>query len=341
MRRLLVSLAERSYDILIGPGLLAEAGRRLREAGVGGAVVVIADAHVAATYGAAVAEALGVPLLTLPAGEANKTLQQLERLYGELAGLGLDRQATLVAVGGGVTGDLVGFAAATFLRGINFVQVPTTLLAQVDASLGGKTAVDLPAGKNLVGAFHQPRLVLADLETLGTLPEDEYRSGLAEVVKYGVIADLDFLAWLEARRTELLARDLSTLEEMVARSCEIKAAVVGADERDRGRRAILNYGHTVGHAVEAAAGYGTYRHGEAVAIGMAAAGAISVAVTAGPRSRRHGSWRCCAACNCRRSSARRWTAPPSWPPLGATRKPSAARCAWFWFSAWARWTSER
>jgi len=158
------------------------------------------------------------------------------------------------------------------------VQVPTTLLAQVDASVGGKTAVDLPAGKNLVGAFHQPRLVLADLETLGTLPEDEYRSGLAEVVKYGVIADVDFLAWLEARRTELLARDLSTLEEMVARSCEIKAAVVGADERDRGRRAILNYGHTVGHAVEAAAGYGTYRHGEAVAIGMAAAGAISVAV---------------------------------------------------------------
>lgn len=181
----------------------------------------------------------------------------------------------MVALGGGVVGDLAGFAAATYLRGLPFVQCPTTLLAQVDASVGGKTAIDLPAGKNLAGAFHQPSLVLIDLDTLETLPERELRAGMAEVIKYGVIDDPELLSYVESNREALLAHQSEEMTHVIARCCEIKAEVVGEDERESGRRAILNYGHTVGHAVEAVAGYGRYLHGEAVAIGMAAAGRLS------------------------------------------------------------------
>ena len=280
MRRVTVPLGERAYDIVIGRSLLERAVELMDAAGVGSSVAVVADANVAPTYGKAVADSLRaggrkVSALTVPAGESSKSLTQLGRLYEELAGLGLDRGSALVSVGGGVTGDLVGFAAATYLRGIDYVQVPTTLLAQVDASVGGKTAIDLPAGKNLVGAFHQPRLVLIDLDTLSTLPDRELRAGLAEVIKYGVIADPALMDYLAEQRDAILAREPGRLSHLVARSCEIKAEVVGGDERESGRRAILNYGHTVGHSIEVVAGYGAYRHGEAVAIGMAAAGRVS------------------------------------------------------------------
>ncbi|HEU4753500.1 MAG TPA: 3-dehydroquinate synthase, partial [Armatimonadota bacterium] len=202
-------------------------------------------------------------------------LEQLADVYHHLVAAGLDRRSAVVALGGGVVGDLAGFAAASYLRGIDFVQVPTTLLAQVDASVGGKTGIDLPEGKNLVGAFHQPRLVFIDLQTLDTLPEPDYRAGLAEIIKYGVIWDPELFRFLEVNRTAVLAHQPEELEHLVARSCEIKAEVVGRDEREGGLRAVLNYGHTIGHAVEAVAGYGRYLHGEAVAIGMAAAGRLA------------------------------------------------------------------
>jgi 3-dehydroquinate synthase len=244
-------------------------------------VALVHDVALAGSHAAAAREALrsagyrvaGIPV---PTGEASKSIAGIAALWAALAAAGLDRSALVVAVGGGVVGDLAGFAAATFLRGVRLVQVPTTLLAQVDSSVGGKTGIDLPAGKNLVGAFHQPRLVAADLATLATLPAAELRSGLAEVVKYGMIAEPALLDYLEANHRAVLRHEPEMLAHLVERSCAIKAAVVGEDEREAGRRAILNYGHTVGHAIEAVAGYGAYRHGEAVAIGMAAAGWLSV-----------------------------------------------------------------
>jgi 3-dehydroquinate synthase len=281
MREITVAVPGGSYPILIGGGLLREVGVRLAAAGCRGSLALVADAGVATLYAPAVAASLKEAgftstLIEIPAGEQSKSLECLGGLYARFAAAGLDRRAAVVALGGGVVGDLAGFAAATYLRGIDFVQVPTTLLAQVDASVGGKTAIDIPAGKNLVGAFHQPRLVLVDLQTLETLPEPDFRSGLAEVIKYGVIADPVLFALLEARRQEILARSEGLLAEIVSRSCEIKAEVVGADEREAGLREILNYGHTLGHAVEAVAGYGRYLHGEAVAIGMAAAASLGV-----------------------------------------------------------------
>jgi 3-dehydroquinate synthase len=276
-----VTLPGRVYPIVIERGVLGEIGRWMDTQGLGHKVAVISNPWVAERYGPAVLISLrdagrAAELLTVPPGEGAKTLAEAERLYMELARLRLDRRSVVVALGGGVVGDLAGFVAATYLRGIDYVQVPTTLLAQVDASVGGKTAVDLPVGKNLVGAFHQPSLVIADVDTLATLPPRELRAGLAEVIKYGVIADAALFARLEEEADAVLAADPAILIALVQRSCEIKAEVVIADERETGLRAILNFGHTVGHAVEALTGYSTLLHGEAVAIGMVAAARMAV-----------------------------------------------------------------
>jgi 3-dehydroquinate synthase len=214
-------------------------------------------------------------LISIPAGEKSKRLAVVEKCYDQLAAHRLERNSLIVALGGGVVGDLAGFVAATYLRGVPFVQVPTTLLAQVDSSVGGKTGVNLRAGKNLVGAFYQPRLVLCDLDTLKTLPKREYISGLAEVIKYGVIYDAILFAQLERNLPKLLQRDAATLAAVIARCCEIKADVVGQDETEGGLRAILNFGHTIGHAIENSSGYGKFLHGEAIAMGQVAAAKLS------------------------------------------------------------------
>jgi 3-dehydroquinate synthase len=280
MREIVVPLAGREYSILIGPGALRELGPRLAALGFRGRVALVQDAGAARHHGAAAAASLTqagfqTTAIDVPAGEASKCLAQLGALWDAFAAAGLDRRSAVVTLGGGMIGDLGGFAAATYLRGIDFVQVPTTLLAQVDASVGGKTAIDLPAGKNLVGAFHQPRLVIADLATLRTLPEREYRAGLAEVIKYGVIADAAFFGDLESHREAALRQEIGALTYLVGSSCEIKAQVVGEDERESGLRAILNYGHTIGHAIETVAHF-RYLHGECVSLGMVAAGRLAV-----------------------------------------------------------------
>ena len=215
----------------------------------------------------------------VPAGETSKSLKTIQTVYDLLAAHRLERQSFIVALGGGVVGDLAGFVAATYLRGIAFVQVPTTLLAQVDSSVGGKVGVNLKAGKNLVGAFYQPRLVLCDLDALKTLPEREFRSGLAEVIKYGIIYDAKLFAQLERDLPKLLRREPQTLAAVIARCCEIKAEVVGQDETDGGVRAILNFGHTIAHAIENISGYGKYLHGEAISIGQVAAAKLSCVLT--------------------------------------------------------------
>lgn len=269
-----VNLGERSYDIAIGSGILANSGafaiarRKISHA------ILIADEAVANTHAAAVAVSLQatgarVDVLTVPSGEASKNISVAEGLWNKLIELRADRKSVVFAVGGGVIGDLAGFVAATFTRGLDFFQVPTTLLAQVDSSVGGKTGVNLPRAKNMVGAFAQPAGVIIDTDTLGTLPDREYISGLAEVVKYGVILDAEFFAYLEQTVAALNARDPAALAHIIARSCRLKADVVERDERETtGLRAILNYGHTFCHAIEATAGYGRFLHGEAVSIGM-------------------------------------------------------------------------
>lgn len=268
---LTVDLGERSYDIRIAPGLLSEA------AAYGGAirarrVLVVTNDTIARHYSARVAAALAadheVEILELPDGEAYKTLATLERIYDRLLEGGYGRDATLVALGGGVIGDIAGFAAASYQRGIDFVQLPTTLLAQVDSSVGGKTGVNHPLGKNMIGAFHQPRRVLVDTDVLETLPAREFAAGLAEVIKYGLIGDAPFFDWLETNMAALNAREPTVVVEAIRRSCANKAAVVAADEREAGRRALLNLGHTYGHALEAELGYGAWLHGEAVAAGL-------------------------------------------------------------------------
>ncbi len=267
--------------VLVGPGLLDEAGRRLRTLGDASDLAVVSTPPIARLHAARLLRSLRRagqrPILFLvPDGERAKTPAQVERLHRRFARAGLDRGARVLALGGGVVGDLAGFAAATYLRGVPLVMAPTTLLAQVDASIGGKTAVNLPEGKNLVGAFHQPRLVLSDTATLATLPDREFRSGLAEVVKVGAALDRALFALLEREAARLLARDPALVARVVARCARLKARLVAADERDlSGRRALLNYGHTVGHALEAATGY-RLRHGEAVAIGIAAAARLAV-----------------------------------------------------------------
>ena len=263
-----------SYDVVIGPGALEELPARLGVACPAARYAVVADATVAALYGDAVtarlaAAGLDARLFTFPAGESHKTRATWADLTDALLAQRIGRDGAIVALGGGVTGDLAGFVAATYLRGLPLVQVPTSALAMIDAAVGGKTAVDVPAGKNLVGAFHQPRLVLADTETLRTLPAAALADGLAEAVKHGVIADAAYLGFLEERAGAILARDARTLEHVVARSVAIKASVVAADPRENGRRAVLNFGHTVGHAIEAATGF-SVPHGAAVAAGMVA-----------------------------------------------------------------------
>lgn len=284
MRSLDVHLAERSYPIHIGAGLLTQ-NALWRPLLSGRQVLVISDDNVAPHYLQRVrAGLLGLDCtqLVLPPGEEEKTLARFADVIDALARMRASRDATVIALGGGVIGDLAGFAAACWMRGVAFVQMPTTLLAMVDSSVGGKTAVDLPQGKNLVGAFHQPRAVIADTDTLATLPERELRAGLAEVVKYGAIFDAGFLDWLDAHADALLARDADALSEAILRSCRYKSDVVARDETEQGERALLNFGHTFGHALETAGGYDNHRHGEAVAVGMTVAARLSALLGRAP-----------------------------------------------------------
>jgi 3-dehydroquinate synthase len=276
-RTIEVALGERSYRIRIGTGLLDDASE-WRDSLRGRHALVVTDAHVAPLYLDRLRGGLAPhkhDALVLPAGESSKTLANTERIFDALAALGANRDGAIIALGGGVIGDLAGFAAACWMRGIDLVQMPTTLLAMVDSSVGGKTGVNVDAGKNLVGAFHQPRAVIADTGTLATLPPREYAAGLAEVVKYGAIGDASFFAWLESSADALLANEPDALAEAIAFSCAYKAGVVARDERETGERALLNFGHTFGHALEAERGYGELLHGEAVAIGMVAAATLS------------------------------------------------------------------
>ena len=278
-----VSLGSRSYDIKIASGLLPRLGIECARLKLGHRCAVITDTQVGSHYAATALNSLTKSgfdpvLITVPAGEKSKRLAMVEKCHDQLAAHRLERKSFIVALGGGVVGDLAGFAAATYLRGIPLVQAPTSLLAQVDSSVGGKTGVNLKAGKNLVGAFYQPRLVLCDLNTLATLPKREFVSGLAEVIKYGIIYDEILFAQLERNLPALLRRDGKTLAGVVARCCEIKADVVGQDETESGLRAILNFGHTIGHAIENSSGYGKFLHGEAISIGQVAAARLSRAV---------------------------------------------------------------
>ncbi len=281
METVTVGLGQRSYPIAIGRGLLDEAGTRIAALGFR-RVVAIADAAVAARHEGRLMAALEgaglrASLLTVPSGEASKAMPVLAGLVEQILDLGIDRRTGIIAFGGGVIGDLAGFAAAVTLRGLDFVQIPTTLLAQVDSSVGGKTGVNARQGKNLIGAFHQPRLVIADLGLLDTLPPRELRAGYAEVVKYGALGDAAFFDWLEANGAALLSGDDAARRHAVARCCAMKAEIVGEDEREAGRRALLNLGHTFGHALEAETGFGAeLLHGEAVAIGMVMAFETSV-----------------------------------------------------------------
>jgi 3-dehydroquinate synthase len=272
-----VELGRRSYPILIGGGLITRPDLFDQHL-FGRDVLVVSNTTVAPLYAAALVGALGsrrVVEAILPDGEHHKTLANVARLIDVLVANRFGRDCTVLALGGGVVGDMAGFAAATYQRGVAYVQVPTTLLAQVDSSVGGKTGVNHPGGKNLIGAFHQPNAVLADVRTLATLPQRELRAGLAEVIKYGLICDAPFFDWLEAHIGELLARDVEALTHVIRRSCEIKAQIVGRDEFEHGERAVLNLGHTFAHAIEAATGYSRWLHGEAVGVGLFVAATMS------------------------------------------------------------------
>lgn len=280
MKILNVDLDTRSYPIAIGPGVLDDANL-LRQAIGGNSAVIVSNETVAPLYLKRVEAHLGGlrhEAVVLPDGEAYKTLAILDPIFNALLKGRYDRNTTLIALGGGVIGDVTGFAAATYQRGVNFVQIPTTLLAQVDSSVGGKTGVNHPLGKNMIGAFHQPKAVIVDTETLNTLPDRELSAGLAEVIKYGLINDAPFFDWLENHIDDLLARDPDALTYAIERSCANKAQIVAADERETGARALLNLGHTFGHAIETGMGYGQWLHGEAVACGMHMAAAMSVAL---------------------------------------------------------------
>ena len=264
MEKIFVNLGAASYEIFIGEDIL-----RGVEKFIAGKALIVTQKNIPCN------EKFPYEVALIPDGETSKSLAEAEKLYTRAIELGLDRKSAIIALGGGVVGDLAGFVAATFLRGVDLIQIPTTLLAQVDSSVGGKTAVNHALGKNLIGAFHQPRAVFIDLKFLATLPEREIKSGLGEVVKYGVISDEDFFAYLEDNADKILRRDVQTMARIVKRSCEIKAEVVSADEREAGLRRILNFGHTLAHAVEEQTHYKKFRHGEAVAIGMIAAAQIS------------------------------------------------------------------
>lgn len=278
-----VNLPESAYEIAIAPGNLERLGPMMAQLKLGKQVLLVSNAAILRRYGeSAIAslEAAGFTVAThlFPPGERYKTLASIQKLYDTALEHRLERSSTMVALGGGVVGDMTGFAAATWLRGVNFVQVPTSLLAMIDASIGGKTGVNHPRGKNLIGAFYQPKLVLIDPNVLQTLPTREFRAGMAEVIKYGIIWDADLFSKLEAspRLDQLRYLDPGLLQTIITRSCQAKADVVGQDEKEAGLRAILNYGHTIGHAVESLTGYRLVNHGEAVAIGMVAAGQLAV-----------------------------------------------------------------
>ncbi|HET6633031.1 MAG TPA: 3-dehydroquinate synthase [Rhodanobacteraceae bacterium] len=285
VREIRVELGARSYPICIGTGLLGD-GSRLRPF-LRGRALVVSNEVVAPLYLGRVRAMLGErphAVLVLPDGEANKTLGAVQQVFEALAALGAQRDACVLALGGGVVGDTAGFAAACWMRGIDFVQLPTTLLAMVDAAVGGKTAVNISAGKNLVGAFHQPRAVLADTGTLATLPQRVYACGLAEAVKHAAIGDARFFARLEAMAEPLVARDPAALAELIGHACRFKAAVVARDETEHGERALLNFGHTFGHALETETGYTELLHGEAVAIGMCLATRLSSQLGMAPQA---------------------------------------------------------
>ena len=274
-----IQLADRSYPIVIGSGLLGQP-KTYQNLPYASSVLIVSSTVIAPLYANQLREALAhryaeIILLTLPDGEAHKDWTTLQLIFDALLQNECDRRTVLFALGGGVVGDMTGFAAASYMRGVPFVQVPTTLLAQVDSSVGGKTAINHPLGKNMIGAFYQPLLVVCDLDVLQTLPQRELSAGLAEVIKYGPIADMAFMTWLEANLDALLGKDSTALAHAIQRSCEIKADVVGQDEREQGLRAILNFGHTFGHAIESGLGYGQWLHGEGVGCGMVMAAHLS------------------------------------------------------------------
>ena len=275
-----VKLGPRSYRVAVGAGLLAQVGPEISRLGVGRKLALLTDPAIKALYGEIVARSLAgagfeVTTVLLPEGERAKTLEVAAQTWDRLLEAGLDRGSAVVALGGGAVGDLAGFVAATYMRGMHFVQLPTTLLAQVDASIGGKTAIDHPRAKNLIGAFHQPRLVLADTGALQTLPEREYRSGLAEVIKHGIVLDAAYFDEVERSAAALAKREPETLERIVAGSCRLKASVIERDEQEAELRHVLNYGHTIGHAIEAVTGYARFAHGEAVSLGMVAEAGVA------------------------------------------------------------------
>lgn len=283
MEEVRVKVGQDGYSIYIGQHTLAQLGNLMGRNGLTGKALVLTDAQVGALYGEQV---LGIlteagftaELFAVPPGEDSKSLAVAETVFSKAITMGLDRKSVIVALGGGVVGDLAGFIAATYLRGIPFVQVPTTLLAQVDSSVGGKVAVNHALGKNLIGAFYQPRLVLIDIALLQSLSERELASGLAEVIKYGIIEDEDLFSYLQKNSRPVLVKEPEALQHIIKRSCEIKAAVVEQDEKENSLRMILNFGHTIGHAVEADTGFGLYSHGESVAIGMVGAASLSAAL---------------------------------------------------------------
>lgn len=275
-----VDLGVRSYEVMVGEGLIDRLGDLTSHLALGATCALISHEAIFELFGDRLLSTLKqrqvrVFPIFVPQGETSKSLEWAQKIYHVMMDCGLDRNSFVIALGGGVVGDLAGFIAGTYMRGIDFVQVPTTLLAQVDASVGGKTGVNLSSGKNLVGVFHQPRLVIADVNTLQRLPQDEFISGMAEVIKYGIIKDRELFEYLESHSDQILKRDLKALEWIVQRSCAVKAWVISQDERESGIRAILNYGHTVGHALETATHYLGYRHGQAISIGMVCAGWIS------------------------------------------------------------------
>lgn len=288
-----VNLGPHSYKIVVDPGILAATGPRLRELRVGSRAVVVSDSAVLRLHGALVTKSLeasgfAVTIVEVPEGEAAKTLRVAEHCWEQLLQAGIDRSSTVLALGGGAIGDLAGFVAASYMRGVNFVQLPTTVLAQVDASIGGKTAIDHPKAKNLIGAFHQPRLVLVDPAVVQSLPDREFRSGLAEIVKHGIVLDGAYLDDVERSAALLLRRDVDTLARIIAGSCRLKASVIEQDPEEQGElRYALNAGHTIGHALEAVSGFARWTHGEAVALGLVAeahlAEALGVAAAATTR----------------------------------------------------------
>lgn len=280
MKKLRIDLADRSYDILIGRKLLPRVGEHLVQPERTRRALVVTNPVINKLYGKVLSEGLQsagleIECAEIPEGETHKTLQDAQTVYDHLIENQYDRQTLLVALGGGVIGDLTGFIAATFMRGVPYIQVPTTLLSQVDSSVGGKTAVNHPQGKNLIGAFYQPRLVVIDLDTLGSLPPEEFRAGMAEIIKYGIIEDPQLFAFLEQNSGKILAQDTECLEHIISTSCGIKAKVVEQDERESNYRMILNFGHTIGHAIEALTDYAQFKHGEAIAIGMVYAAKLS------------------------------------------------------------------